>query len=301
MRQKILITGASGFLGRNLVSRLRKADDHEVLAVSGRGDEGSGIGPLDLTDASKTCMLIKRFSPDIVFHVGAIVDLTRSFEVAKTTAEANIVGTLNLLLALVAKPARTFVFASTEEIYGDGVVPYREDDEPHPPSPYAVTKHTCEHLLRLYAGRSFQTGVALRIGTMYGPHIPPHRFIAQIIDKALNNAEIPLTSGIKKRDYVFVEDVVDAFVAAANMRSASPFMILNIGGGRSIALKDLAAMIITLAQSVSILRLGVIPDRIGESDEWLLDNAKAASYLNWKPKTHIAEGLRKTIDAIKSR
>jgi len=298
--KKVLVTGASGFLGRNLIKRIAEEHSYDLLAVGGHADSDSGIIPLDLTDADKTRQTIQSFAPDFVCHVGAVVDLTRSFDVARKVAQVNILGTINLLKALSEKPAHTFLFASTEEVYGDGLVPFREGNPTYPPSPYAVAKSTGEHLLRLYAGKAFTSGYSFRIGTMYGPHLPQSRFISLMIQKALKNEEIPLTSGTKKRDYVFVGDVVCAFLLALKRRSADALEVVNIGGGVSISLKDLAEKILELSGSSSMLRLGAIPDRIGESDTWLLDNTKAQELLGWKPATDISAGLVQTISFVKS-
>lgn len=300
MKPKVLVTGASGFLGRNLADRLRAVGSYELLLTGGHEDIALGITKLDLTEPADTEAKIARFAPDVVCHIGALVDLSRNFDVARKTADINIVGTINLLRALTPHKPRKFIFASTEEVYGEGEVPYKEQGNVMPPSPYAATKLTCEHLMRLYAGEAFNQGYALRIGTMYGPYLPSHRLIAQIIGKALRGDEIPLTSGTKKRDYVFVGDIVDAILSAIERKNTFSYEIINLGGGVAITLRQLAEAVIRLTASRSILRLGTIPDRIGESDEWLLDNGKAADMLGWEPKTKLEDGLKKTIAFYKT-
>ncbi len=300
MKQKVFMTGATGFLGKNLLSHLRGGGEYEILATAGHEDDNLGIRSLDLTDEKAVYKEVTSFAPDIVCHVGALVDLSRNFEVARKTAEVNIIGTTHLLLALKDRPAKKFIFASTEEVYGQGVIPYRENAITYPPSPYAATKRTCEHLLRLYKDSAYAGCYVFRIGTMYGPYLPDHRLISQIIKKALRNEEIPLTSGTKKRDYVFVGDVVDAIARAMSREKPVGYEIINIGGGEPITLQELADRIVQLIGSSSVLRLGAIPDRIGESDEWLLDNQKAATILGWKPETSIKNGLVKTIEFYKT-
>ena len=288
MKQRILITGATGFLGSNLLERLREDSGLAVFAKK-----------FDLTNSQDVISYIKISKPDIVYHLGALVDLTRSFDIARKTAEANIVGTVNLLEACMKHPVKKFIFASTEEVYGEGRLPYKETDGVNPPSPYAVTKLIGEHLVRLYASRISENSLVLRIGTMYGPHQPERRFIYQIIHKALNNEDIPLTAGTNTRDYIYVDDVVEALVSAKETTYSEPFEIINVGSGHMTSLTQLAEVIVEASGSSSRLRTGVIPDRIGEAKEWLSDITKVKKILGWVPKTDIQTGIKKTIVWIK--
>lgn len=296
MKTRILVTGASGFLGVNFLHSLKEDTGYDITAIARHADDESGVIPVDLIDFDAVRSVISDVRPDIVFHLGAEVDLSRSFAVARKTAESNIIGTLHLLAALAMYPVKRIVFASTEEVYGQGSLPYSETQEPQPPSPYAVTKLTGEHLMRLYTGKSAAQSLVLRIGTMYGPHQPSHRFICQMIEKALNNEDILLNSGNKKRDYIYVGDVVAALRKAEKARLERPFDVINIGGGHAISLSDFAHELVSAAGSRSRLRLGVVPDRIGEAQEWRLDITKAEHVLGWKPVTDITNGLIKTID-----
>lgn len=283
MKQRILVTGATGFLGKHLLERLKEDD----LCTK----------RFDFTKKQDVFSYISESKPDVVYHLGALVDLTRSFDIARKTVEANIIGTTNLLMALEKHPVKKFIFASTEEVYGEGKIPFKETDSVHPPSPYAVTKVMCEHLALQYMPK---TSVVVRIGTMYGPHQPSHRFIYQMIEKALKNEDIGLTSGIKMRDYIYVGDVVDALVMAKETKCTSAFEIINIGSGHMTSLKYLAEKIIQVSGSSSRLQAGVIPDRIGEADQWLMDIAKANKLLGWTPKTDIETGLKQTIMSKKA-
>lgn len=285
MNKRILVTGATGFLGKNLLDRLSGDSDYTVFAER-----------FDLTKSDEVFSYIHAAKPDIVYHLGALVDLTRSFEIARKTITANVIGTTNLLSALSKHPVEKFIFASTEEVYGEGKLPYKEGNLESPPSPYAVTKLTCEHLIRLYAPQIARQCLVLRIGTMYGPHQPDHRFIYQMIQRALHNEDIPLTSGTSKRDYVYVSDIVEALLLALEVKNIRQFERINLGGGQSATLKDLASAIVKTAGSSSRLRLGAIPDRIGEAKEWLLDNQKAKEILGWEPKIDLESGIKKTIE-----
>jgi UDP-glucose 4-epimerase len=298
MNKRVLITGATGFLGRNVLSALQRAGA-DVVAISQQGDATQGIDQVDMRDAQQVQACIKSVKPQIVYHLGALVDLSRNFDIARRAVEANIISTLNLLEALTYYPADRFLFSSTEEVYGEGRTPYKEDDPVFPPSPYAVTKLACEHLIRMTGTSIARHSIVFRIGTMYGPHLPEHRFIYQMIHKALANEDIPLNSGTLTRDYIYVVDVVDALLRASEVPLSSVFDVLNITGANEYSAVDIAQKIIDVCGSTSRLRIGVIPDRIGEAQHWKSDTAKARQLLQWIPETDLDSGIEKMIHFYK--
>jgi len=299
--ESILITGASGFLGTHLSESIQSVyPEAQLILCSGRGDKSRGIFPLDLTDFGLVSEFMSVHKPTMIFHLGGPVDLSRSYEVATTCIEGNLVGTTNLLESIKGLEIHKFLYASTEEVYGTTLLPYKETDSTKPPSPYAISKLACEHMCRIYAQEFAIPTIVFRIGTMYGPAQPEHRYIVQAIRKALLNEPIPLNSGIKKRDYVYVKDVVDAFISASQYSSDSEFEMYNLGGNISISLKEFVNKILTLSHSTSVLRIGEIPDRISEVNEWRLDSSKAKNELGWEPKTDLASGLLQTIEYYKN-
>ena len=294
IKQRILVTGATGFLGHHLTNSLR--NQNNLLCLTSSSENAiKQIEKMDLLDLVGLKKKIAEFKPTIIYHLGALVNLSRNFKIGLQCVDINIKGTFNLLESLRVHKPELFVFASTEEIYGKGPIPYKENQLPQPPSAYAVTKIAAENLCAIYAQELKFTSVIFRIGTMYGPYDLPTRFIPQIIVKALKNEDIPLNSGDKKRDYIYVEDVVKAFILGQSIKFRESANIINLGGGRSISLKDLTNIIIHQAESKSKIRIGEIPDREGEAQEWLLDNSLAHKLLNWKPQTSLEDGLNKTI------
>lgn len=282
-KERILITGGTGFFGKNLVKRLKK-DDFSI-----------SIFQADLKQAKEIRNFILKIKPTTIYHLGAIVDLTRDFKTAEKCIDINIKGTLNLLESLRTNIPSRFIYTSTEEVYGNGPLPYEEYQLPNPPSPYAVSKIAAEQFARIYSQELRFSLFIFRVGTAYGPEQSLTRLIPQMIVKALKNEDIPLNSGTKKRDYIFIDDVIDALILANNKNINDNNATINLGGGVQYSLKELVSEIIRLTHSKSKILFGAFPDRILEADEWLLDNQKAFKILGWKPKTSLNEGLRQMI------
>ena len=294
VKKKVLITGATGFLGSSLLRRRELETQLYPTALKKGRDQGVTIEGMDLTNFSEVNKVIKKVKPDIIYHLGAIVNLARDFQVAQKCIEVNIRGTLNLLEALRNIKLERFIFANTEETYGEGPLPYHENQTVNPPSPYAVSKIAGEYFSKIYAKTFGFKLISLRIGTMYGPGQLKDRFIPQIIIRALKNEDIPLTSGKKKRDYVYIDDVVDALVLTKDVSLSGDFVIVNIGGGVSYTLRELVKRILEITGSKSKILFGKIAERVLEADEWLMDIDQARQLLHWKPKTSLEEGIKKT-------
>lgn len=298
VKKKVLITGAAGFLGKRLAKRLNNEDYHPCL-TSLESNKDLSIEKLNLLNYSDIEKVIKKTKPAIVYHLGALVNLSRDYEVAQQCIGVNIKGTLNLLESLRIFPPKKFIFTSTEEIYGDNPLPFKENQLPQPPSTYSISKIAAENLCKMYAQALGFSLVIFRIGTIYGSEQPLSRFIAQIIVKALENEDILINSGEKKRDYVYIENVVDALILSQKIKLEHQIETINLGGQRSYQLKRLVEMIIKLTKSKSRVTIGAFPDRVSEADEWLMDITKAKKLLNWKPTTSLESGLKQTINYFK--
>ena len=288
-KEKILVTGSTGFFGKHLTKKLEK-NGYEVYKLMG-----------DLTDEHEVKKQVHKFLPTTIYHLGGIVDLSRSFDIAKKCLEINIKGTLYVLEALRQHKPIRFIYTSSEEVYGNGPLPYSEDQIPNPPSPYAISKIAAEQLAKLYGQELGFSIFIFRIGTAYGPEQPDSRLIPQIIIKALKGEDILLNSGTKKRDYIYIGDAIDAITLLLEKNMEEQVVIINAGGGKQYSLKYLVDIVLRLTESKSKVLLGAFPDRLFEADEWLLDNTKAKELLSWEPETSLEQGLKKMIDYYKNR
>lgn len=288
-KEKILITGSTGFFGKHLIKKLKKKG-YEIYMFTG-----------DLTDEHEVKRQVHKFLPTTIYHLGGIVDLSRSFDIAKKCIEINIKGTLHVLEALRQHQPIRFIYTSSEEVYGNGPLPYSEDQISDPPSPYAISKIAAEQLAKLYGQELGFSIFIFRIGTAYGPEQPDSRLIPQIIIKALKGENIPLNSGTKKRDYIYIDDAIDAMTFPLEKNREKQIVIINVGGGKQYSLKYLVDTVLRLTKSKSKILLSVFPDRLLEADEWLLNNTRAKELLSWEPKTSLEQGLKKMIDYYKKQ
>ena len=298
MKNKILITGASGFLGKNLVDALGR-EKIDIYATATHEEKSRGIYAMNFLNFKEVTQAMNKIKPSIVYHIGGLVNLSRDYEVYKKCIEINTIGTLNLLEALRENPPKKFIFISTEELYGGNKIPYRETQKIDPPSGYSISKAAAERLCMVYAKELKFQLIITRVVTMYGPGDKVHRLIPQIVMNSLTNKPINLNLGLKKRDYVFIEDVVRALISIRDITLPDNTNVINIGGGKSYSLREVIDYILSYTKSKSEVNYGLIPERFGEAGEWLLDIRKASKLLRWKPEISIEEGLRKTISYFK--
>ncbi|MEX2393017.1 MAG: GDP-mannose 4,6-dehydratase [Actinomycetota bacterium] len=303
--KRVLVTGASGFIGSHLTRRL-VAEGTEVHALS---DEVSSVYPTRLLDlrrkvalhegniTDRTAMeaVIKSAKPEIIFHLAAYTHVGKSWYRVDECIQSNIQGTVNLLLALEGTGYERFIYTGTSEIYGDIDVPFREDAKVNPISPYAVSKYAGERFCRMYHQGLEWPIVLVRPFNAYGPAQSPDRIIPETIVRGLRGQSMALTSGVQTREFNYVEDIADGYVLLA----ATPGIegeLFNIGGGEEITIKDVVTEILRLLGDPISVDFGALEHRPNEIWRMFCDSTKAREMLGWQPKHDLKAGLQKTID-----
>jgi UDP-glucose 4-epimerase len=313
---RTLVTGGAGFIGSNLVDRLL-AEGHEVDVVDdfstgslsnlsearGSGGRALTIHHLDIT-APGVVELMARRRPQLVFHLAAQVDVRVSVARPAFDAAVNIIGSLQILEgARQAETERVVFAASGGTLYGDPApeeLPLRESHPQQPLSPYGVAKKSVMDYLVAYRQLHALEFCALALGNVYGPRQDPHgeAGVVAIFAERLLRAE-PVTvfgDGEQTRDYVFVDDVVDAFVRAASRGGG---LMCNIGTGTETSVNELLA---TMAAQAGVEVSPVFaPTRPGELLRSCLDIERAAIQLGWRPWTELAEGTQAVLEFVRSR
>ncbi len=313
---RTLVTGGAGFIGSNLVERLL-VEGHEVDVVDdfssgslsnlseARGSAGRAltIHHLDIT-APAIIDLMARRRPELVFHLAAQPDVALSVSEPSFDALVNVVGSLNVLEgARRAETERVIYAASGATLYGQPSpedLPVREAHPQQPTSPFGVSKKVVIDYLVTYRELHALEFCALALGNVYGPRQVPHGesgVVAILAERIVRNEPVTVFGdGTQTRDFVFIDDVVDAFVRGATRGGG---LVCNIGTGRETTVNELLATLSALS--------GVEPQRVeaparpGEVLRSSLDIERAAIQLGWRPWTELAEGARAVLEFVRDR
>lgn len=310
---RTLVTGAAGFIGSNLVDRLL-AEGHHVVGIDNlsTGDVRNlesafrfnrvlpgrfellrlDVQAADLTD------VVAQSNPDVICHLAAQIDVRASVQDPQFDARNNVLGTINLCEASRRAGVHRIVYAASGgSRYGAPTsLPVSECGRVDPLSPYAVAKVAGELYLNAYAGMYGMTPICLALSNVYGPRQNPHGEAGVIAvfasAMAVGRRVTVYGDGTATRDYVYVDDVVEAFVRA----SCAPrgiTGIYNIGTGRQTSVADVRRMVAAAFGGTSTPRYA--DARTGELHAIALDATKAETVLGWKPAVDLAEGIERTV------
>jgi UDP-glucose 4-epimerase len=313
---RVMVTGGAGFIGSNLVDRLL-AEGHAVDVVD---DLSTGtlanlatartehphemsFHQLDVR-SGELVELIARRRPEVVFHLAAQADVRVSVVRPVFDAEINILGTLRVLEgARTADSARVVFAGSGGTLYGepDGSdLPVRESHPHRPLAPYGVSKKAAIDYLVAYRELHAVEFCALALANVYGPRQDPHGeagVVAIFADRLLRGEPVTVFGdGEQTRDFIYVDDVVDAFVRAASRGGG---LLLNIGTGQELSVNELARVMGEVAGSKAPPVYA--PARPGELNRSALDPGRAEIHLGWKSWTDLRSGIRSVLDDVRRR
>ncbi len=310
---KSLVTGGAGFIGSNVVDALvARGDEVRViddLATGRRANlddaiaGGATLVEASITDRAAVDSLLADFEPEVIFHLGAQIDVRKSVADPVFDSQVNVGGTINLLESAREHGGPRLVFSSTGgAIYGeapDDQIPTPESFVPAPEAPYGQAKYAAEGYMWLNERLYDQSVVALRYGNVYGPRQDPlgEAGVIAIFCGKLLGGEKPTVfgDGTQTRDYVYVGDVVAANLAAAESDFNGP---INIGTGRETSVLDLIAALKPYA--TADFEPNFEPARLGELPRSALDVSRASEVLGWSAQVDLSEGLGTTLDSARS-
>ncbi|HJS65928.1 MAG TPA: NAD-dependent epimerase/dehydratase family protein [Nitrospiraceae bacterium] len=304
---KVLVTGGAGFIGSHLVDRLIQ-EGHEVVVVDNLStgkrrnlNRAARFFKLDI-QSWRLERVFRNERPNVVMHLAAQMDVRKSVEDPVFDAQVNVLGTLNVLQQAVRHGVRKVVFSSSGgAIYGEQeIYPAPESHVTRPLSPYGISKLCGEQYLSYYQRVSGLQVVNLRYANVYGPRQDPDGeagVVAIFIQKLLNNEQAIVNgNGRQTRDFVYVEDVVEANLAVMGQETQGTF---NVGTGEETSINDVLRILVGHTNSTCKELHG--PAKHGEQVRSVIDASKIRQELSWEPRTELSEGLKRTIDYFRER
>ena len=306
---KVIVTGGAGFIGSHLADELFKRG-YQVIILDNLST--GNISNLDsflkkrnteFVQGSITNLrlLQKLFSgADYVFHQAAIPSVPRSVNNPKNSHNANITGTLNVLLAAKHNGIKKVVYASSSSVYGDTpTLPKTEDMIPNPLSPYAVTKLAGEYYCKVFQDIYGLKSTCLRYFNVYGPRQDPNSLYAAVIPLFISylkagKSPVIFGDGEQSRDFTFVQDVAEANILAAESNATG---IYNIGSSESVTVNRLTQLIVRFIGNDSIKPVYKEP-RSGDVLHSLASISKAPGF-GYHPKYSLEEGIKETINSFR--
>ena len=302
---RFIVTGGAGFIGSNLVEGLVELGDVTIIDDLSSGNLDNLEQLLKRDDVSLERLSVtdlegmKPHFEDVgcVFHLAAVSNISSSVADPLRTNEVNVKGTLNVLLAARNSGVRKVVFASSASVYGDTEeVPTAENALPDPLSPYAVTKLAGEHYCDVFSDLYGLETTSLRPFNVYGPRQDPNSQYAAVIPlfiRSLLEGEAPTIDGDgeQTRDFVYVKDVVRAFIQALDHRAKGAY---NIAGGKGISINELFRQVSDI-MGVDVEPLHSEP-RTGDVRHSTADISWAKRFLGYEPEYDLRRGLEETVE-----
>jgi UDP-glucose 4-epimerase len=299
MPGSIIVTGGAGFIGSHLADRLILRGDQVTVVDDlsagrlARLDSRVTLCEANITDAAAMAAIVRKVAPEVIFHLAARADVRQSVAGPMDNSIVNIAGTVNTLVAAQQVDARV-IFASTGgALYGDGVpVPSAEDTTPQPESPYGTSKYCAEQYIWMYNRLYGTRHSVLRLGNVYGPRQDPtgETGVVGIFCGQINAGDqlVVYGDGSQARDYVYVADVIEAFLLAVETEGPG---VWNIGTGIETTVRHLIDLICQAAGKDVTPRYA--SHRLGELQRSVLATNRAAADLSWEARTPLATGIKK--------
>ena len=298
--KRVLITGASGFIGRNLILRLNKfrleigvlfRSNSIEFASSNKIKEFRG----DIKNYNFVNNVIQNFHPHIVFHLAADKNRIPRAEIINHSINSNLIGSLNIFQALanINELEKVIVIGTLDE-YGNIATPFIESQIEKPNNAYGLSKLFVTKLSDYYSRINDLPVIVLRPSIAYGPWQRNEMFIPSLIISLLQNKSFEMTKGEQKRDFIFISDLIDLMIKMVKETIWSE-NVFNIGFGESLKINEIAKKIALKLDKIDLLRIGGLGYREDESMDYSVSIHLLQQRYKWSPKIGIDEGLDITI------
>lgn len=292
---KVLVTGSSGFIA-----------PHVIESFLNNGFSVRGIDIKNPEIKVPNCEYLKKDireleerdlkDVDYIIHLAFVTNIPFSIENPVETSNDNIQMTVDLLNKSTKAKCKKLVFSSTASLYGNNKLPWTEDMTANPPEPYCWQKYSCEMLCKMWSERYLLPTCTLRLFQVYGENQRQDTALSKFIKSKKENKPITLTETTAqssfrtgRRDFIYVKDVADAFVAAVKSEKAINGEVFNVGTGIMTTMEDIA---LTIGGQITF-----IPKRSFEVEAHQADMTKSHLYLNWKHKVEVLSWLKKFVES----
>ena len=310
--QKVLITGGTGFLGSHLTKRIidevesitiATTDIRQKTTLKSLGVDMSKINLVkgDIRDFDFVRLLFNEYEFDTVFHLGAISEVVKCQSDPKLAFDVNIGGTVNVLEACrMYGKVKAVVVSSSDKAYGSGEVPYIERQSLNGVGTYEVSKSATDLIARSFYSNYDVPVVVTRCSNLYGGgDMNFSRVIPNNIKKILNGERPMIWKGSEKstREFLYIDDAVDAYLSLVKNVDKTKGEAYNIGSGEVFTIEELLNKLLTTMESN--LEIEYVEKDFPEISHQYLDSTKIMSHTEWKPKTTLGIGLKKSVDSYK--
>jgi UDP-glucose 4-epimerase len=302
VRRRVLLTGGTGFVGANVARRLL-TDGHAVhlLVRPGRGDwrldgirSQVRVHEASLADGSAVEAVVRRVRPEWVFHLAAYGAYSWETDLDRMV-RTNLVGTMNLVRSCLRSGFDAFVNTGSSSEYGFKSRPPTEHEWLEPNSHYAVTKAAATLFCRYTAQRERVHLPTLRLYSVYGPYEEPGRLMPTLILHGLDHRLPPLADPDVARDYVYVDDVSEAFVLAASRPLPEAGAVYNVGTGIQTSLREVVGVARRVLGIAADPAWGTMAKRQWDTSAWVANNQHVRSALGWTPRHSFEAGFRRMV------
>ncbi len=301
--KRVILTGATGFVGANLTRRLLQ-QGHELHLLVHPGytawriaaiRDSVSMHEVDLCDPEALEHIVGRIHPDWVFHLAAHGAYSWQTDLRRMV-QTNIVGTVNLVEACLVTGFEAFVSTGSSSEYGFKDHAPAESEQVEPNSYYSATKCSATLFCR-YAARSHGVNLhTLRLYSVYGAFEDDRRLIPTVIRRGMQGDLPPLADPGSAHDYVYVEDVCDAYLLAAGSPEQEPGSIYNVGTGVQTSLRDVVEIARRTLKIATEPRWGSLPNYAWDTSVWVADSRKIQHALGWRPRHGFEAGFRLTAE-----
>jgi nucleoside-diphosphate-sugar epimerase len=300
-RKRALITGGAGFIGANIIHKLLLLDYDINILVRPTTNlwrlkkiiSQLKIHRIDILDKQKLTKKITQINPKTIIHL-ATYSQYRNQGQFEQMVETNIKGLLNLLTASKDIDYDIFINTGSSSEYGIKENPMKETDLLEPISFYAATKSSATLLCQVFSKEYKKPIVTLRPFSTYGPFEEANRFIPTIIRAVIENRPIKLTPGNQRRDFIYIEDIVDIYIKTLSHGKKLSGQILNMGTGTEYTNDEVVQALFKIANKKVKIDKGAYQKRLWDTPHWVADISKTKKLLSWKPKFTLEQGLRYT-------